>query len=79
MAFTPAEKQARYRDRQKLKLAALAEGNVTDISLTIKSASVEWLETTRAMIDAELAGRGNVTVPKRRRTKIEDHPGFGRF
>ncbi|MEO5756723.1 MAG: hypothetical protein ABIQ51_07685 [Mesorhizobium sp.] len=78
MALTPAEKQARYRDREKLKLASLAEGNVTDISLTIKSASVEWLETTRAMIDAELAGRGNVTGPKKR-TKIEDHPDYGRF
>jgi hypothetical protein len=79
MAFTPAEKQARYRDREKLKLAALAEGNVTDIALTIKSASVEWLEATRALIDAELAGRGNVTGLERKRTKIEDHPNFGRF
>ncbi|WP_419694412.1 hypothetical protein ACN2CC_28135 [Mesorhizobium muleiense] len=78
MAFTRAEKQARYRDRQKLKLPASAEGNVTDISLTIKSASVEWLETTRAMIDAELAGRGNVAGPKKR-TRTEDHPNFGRF
>lgn len=78
MALTPAEKQARYRDRQKLNLAALAEGNVTDLSLTIKSASIEWLETTRAMIDAELAGRGNVTGSKKR-TRTEDHPNFGRF
>ncbi|MFC3322632.1 hypothetical protein [Mesorhizobium cantuariense] len=78
MAFTPAEKQARYRDRQKLKLSALAEGNVTDISLTIRSASVEWLETTRAMIDAELAARGNATGPKKR-TRTEDHPNYGRF